>query len=327
MTSQHDQQRSITNVAVVGAGYMGTGILQVLSSSGVRCAFADVDGPTAQAAHAACLRQTDEFESLGYFSGSQAQNIRQNSSWAESLAEAVTGADLVVEAVSENIDVKKLVFAEMGRFAPDDTILATNTSSIPIGILGTVVPHAERLYGMHWFNPAQFLPCVEIIESAGATPATTERLMQMLRHAGRQPVLVADSPGFVANRLQFALFREAALMVEEGLVTADRLDEVVRGSFGFRLPFFGPFAIADMAGLDVYAAVFDILERTLGERFSCPPGLRRLVDAGRLGTKTGSGYADFDTEQQRTTAARRDRAYVTMAHTLSTWQAAETLPA
>lgn len=310
--------RAITTVAVVGAGYMGTGILQVLASAGLVCTFSDVDAPTARAAHEACLRQTGEYEALGYFSSAQASAIRENSGWAASLRDAVAAADLVVEAVNEDPDTKRTLLGHIDEAAPAHAVLATNTSSIPIADLAGVLRRPERLYGMHWFNPAQFMPCVEVIAGAGAVESSTAALMDLLRRAHREPVLVADSPGFVANRLQFALFREAALMVEEGLVTPDRLDEVVRGSFGFRLPFFGPFAIADMAGLDVYSAVFDILERTLGSRFSCPPGLRRLVDDGRLGAKSGAGYAEFDDVRRRAMVGRRERAYAAMAGVLVT---------
>ena len=263
---------------------------------------------------------------IGHFSSRDAGAIRQNASWAPSLADAVAGADLVVEAVSEDVAVKKVVLAEIEQSASPRTVLATNTSSIRIAELGRDLEHPQRLYGTHWFNTAQFLPCVEVIEGPNASPHTTRQLMELLRRAGREPVLVADSPGFVSNRLQFALFREAALMVEEGIVTPERLDEVVRGSFGFRLPFYGPFAIADMAGLDVYTAVFEVLEKTLGGRFSCPEGLSQLVAQGRLGTKSGAGYYNFNMREIAKTKADRDRAYVAMAQTLATWREPEPMP-
>ncbi|MDT4933284.1 MAG: 3-hydroxybutyryl-CoA dehydrogenase [Pseudonocardiales bacterium] len=316
--------QEINRVAVVGAGYMGTGILQVLALSGLHCTFADVDGPTAQAAHAACLDQASRFEGRGYFPAGSAERIEANSDWSSRIADAAADADLVIEAVSEREQVKRAVFAEVESAAREDAILATNTSSIPIADLAATLRRPERFYGIHWFNPAQFLPSIEIIEGPRASASTTQRIIDVLRRAGRSPVVVADSAGFVANRLQFALFREAALMVEEGLTTPEKLDEVVRGSFGYRLPFFGPFAIADLAGLDVYAAVFEVLERTLGPRFSCPPGLSALVDDGHLGVKTGHGYAEFTEAERERMTDDRDRAYVAMAATLGSWRGSET---
>ena len=310
----------ICRVAVVGAGYMGTGILQVLAMSQVNCMIVDIDAATTQAAYRACLDLAADYERRAYFPAGAAAAIEQRARAAVSLADAVDGADLVIEAVTERQDIKRALFAQIETLTAAETILASNTSSIPIASLATALRHPERMYGIHWFNPAQFLPSVEVIEGPGAAPKTTNRILELLRRAGRAPVVVADSPGFVANRLQFALFREAALMVEEGLITPERLDEVVCGSFGYRLPFFGPFTIADIAGLDVYAAIFDVLEQSFGERFGCPPGLRARVAAGHLGLKTGRGYAAFTAEQQANIADIRDRAYITMADALTRWR-------
>lgn len=147
-------------------------------------------------------------------------------------------------------------------------------------------------------------------------------MAELLRAAGKTPVVVADSPGFVCNRLQFALFKEAARMVEDGVASPEQIDEVVTSSFGFRLPFFGPFAIADMAGLDVYADAFATLEAKLGERFSCPPSLRERVLAGDLGTKSGGGYRPVPADQVATVADLRDHSYVALTQ-LRTELAAE----
>ncbi len=307
----------ITQVAIIGAGYMGSGILQVLARAGVRCVVADTDAERARVLHAECITQAQRFEDIGYFPAGATAAIQINSAPSESVAAAVGDADLVIEAVYENAELKKSVLSLIESAAPHDAIMASNTSAIPIAELASALRHPSRMYGVHWFNPAQFLPCVEVIESPGACPEVTQRLLRLLRRVGRSPVVVADSPGFVANRLQFALFKEAALMVAEGLATPAQIDDVVRASFGFRLPFFGPFAIADMAGLDVYTAAFDVLEQAFGERFRCPSGLRALVRSGRLGTKSGGGYYEMTATERQELTASRDRAYVAMARTLA----------
>ena len=176
----------------------------------------------------------------------------------------MNGADLVVEAVLERPDVKLAVYEEIERAAGDDTVIATNTSSIPIAELAAGLRRPNRFLGVHWFVPPLLVPCVEVIR----TPSTDERVVEIVVEAltrlGKTPVVVGDGPGFVANRIQFAMFREAARIVEDGIAGPEQVDEVVRSSFGFRLPFFGPFTIADMAGLDVYADIYETLERGLG---------------------------------------------------------------
>ena len=157
---------------------------------------------------------------------------------------------------------------------------------------------------MHWFNPPEWTPGIEIIPAPSTTRDTVDRAIAFLRAVGKRPAEVADRAGFVANRLQSALLREAIACVEEGLASPDDLDEVVRSTFGFRLPFFGPFAIADMAGLDVYKSVFETLERDVGPEFAPPAALREHVEAGRFGTKSGRGLPHLQRGRAGGAAAR-----------------------
>jgi 3-hydroxybutyryl-CoA dehydrogenase len=151
---------------------------------------------------------------------------------------------------------------------------------------------------------------VELIAGPETASEAVDAIENLLIRAGKKPARTADRPGFVANRLQYALFQEAAAVVEEGIATAEAVDQIVRTSFGFRLPFFGPFAIADMAGLDVYRGCYRVFEDSLGERFVAPALLEELVSLGRLGAKTGSGFVITDAVQAAAMAERRDRAYV-----------------
>ena len=183
------------------------------------------------------------------------------------------------------------------RAAGDDAVIATNTSSIPIAQLAAGLRRPERFLGVHWFVPPLLVPCVEVIPTAATADHVVERVVDALARLGKTPVVVGDGPGFVANRIQFAMFREAARIVEEGLAAPEQVDEVVRSSFGFRLPFFGPFTIADMAGLDVYADIFDTLEGGLGEDFAAPRVLRDHVDRGEFGVKSGRGFLELSQAQ------------------------------
>jgi 3-hydroxybutyryl-CoA dehydrogenase len=166
---------------------------------------------------------------------------------------------------------------------------------------------------VHWFVPPLLVPCVEVIVTASTGERVVEQVVQALERLGKDPVVIGDGPGFVANRIQFAMFREAARIVEDGVATAEQVDEIVRSSFGFRLPFFGPFTIADMAGLDVYADIFDTLERALGAGFAPPGTLREHVNRGEFGVKTGRGFLDLSPAQGDQLIDRRNRAYVALA--------------
>jgi 3-hydroxybutyryl-CoA dehydrogenase len=166
---------------------------------------------------------------------------------------------------------------------------------------------------VHWFVPPLLVPCVEVIPSAATGGQVVEDVVGALRRLGKAAVVVGDGPGFVANRIQFAMFREAARVVEDGVATAEQVDEVVRSSFGFRLPFFGPFTIADMAGLDVYADIFDTLERGLGAGFAAPAILREHVERGEFGVKTGHGFLELSPARADELVDRRNRAYVALA--------------
>jgi 3-hydroxybutyryl-CoA dehydrogenase len=166
---------------------------------------------------------------------------------------------------------------------------------------------------VHWFVPPLLVPCVEVIPGPSTGKGVVEQVVEVLTRLGKAAVVVGDGPGFVANRIQFAMFREAARIVEDGLATPEQVDEVVRSSFGYRLPFFGPFTIADMAGLDVYADIYETLERDLGPRFSAPAVLREHVERGELGVKAGRGFSGLSQAEADELIAKRDRAYAGLA--------------
>ncbi|MCU1545658.1 MAG: 3-hydroxyacyl-CoA dehydrogenase [Homoserinimonas sp.] len=306
-------QIETTRVAVIGAGYMGGGIAQTLTKAGAQCILIDQTPESARQGHARVIEQARDFEAKGYFPAGSAADIESRLTWSGDLASAVADADLIFEVVYEDLDVKIDVLTRIEQFARPDAIIASNTSAIPIGAMAEALTKPERFFGIHWFNPAQLLPGVEIIPAALSDRSLVPGLIELLTAAGKEPAVVPDTPGFVCNRLQFALFKEAALMVEEGEVTAEQIDTVVKASFGFRLALYGPFAVADMAGLDVYANSYKSLEKALGERFTVPDSLRERVEAGDLGIKSGGGYLGLNEDEAKRLIGARDNAYVALA--------------
>jgi len=301
-------------IAVAGSGYMGRGIANTLARGGAGAVIlADQSAERAAAALKQMLAEVAQAERDGLVAPGSVEKVAAVSSAAPSLAHAVADADVVVEAVFEDIAVKHGVLREIEAAAPGSAVIATNTSAIPVGDLAAVLDRPERFFGVHWFNPAPYLPSVEIIIGARSDPSLLGPFTALLEASGKAPVKVADTPGFICNRIQFAMFAEAARMVEEGSATPEQIDAVVQSSFGFRLPFFGPFAIADMAGLDVYANSYATLAAQLGDRFTCPPSLRARVEAGDLGTKTGGGYLGLSPEDAERMARLRDRSYVALS--------------
>ena len=306
----------ISTVAIIGSGYMGGGIAQVLARTGRRVRIADVSEEVAVRNLERLLAESRAFEDAGLFPAGSTAAIEANLTPAATIEEAVDGADFVEEAVPEILELKRETLARISAAARADAILGSNTSTIAIGRMAPAVEGPERFLGVHFSNPAPFIPGVELIPHDTTHPAVLAPVEALLVEAGKVPARLKDSTGFVLNRLQYALFTEAAQLVEEGVATAEDIDTIVRTTFGFRLPFFGPFAIADMAGLDVYAFCYASLQTRWPERFATPPVLERLVGAGRLGTKSGGGFLDVPAERIPELLEYRNRAYVRMQQLL-----------
>jgi 3-hydroxybutyryl-CoA dehydrogenase len=313
-----DPVSDITRAAVLGGGTMGVGICQVLATAGIHTRLVSSSPSRARASLEGLARRTEASVRAGLVSEEVPRQVADHVEAADGVAEAVDAAGVVFEAVPEQPDLKRAVLAEASGAMTASTILATNTSSLPIGSLAEAVAHPDRFVGVHWFNPPEWIPGIEVIPGPRTAPEVLRDVELLLRRLGKTPVRVGDSAGFVANRLQYALFTEALRCIEEGVATAAEIDEIVRSSFGFRLPFFGPLEIADMAGLDVYMAVYDVLERALGPRFRRPDVLIEAVEAGRLGTKTGRGLREYEAGQIEELLMRRDRRYKALEDLLRT---------
>lgn len=309
--------RKINTVTVVGAGYMGGGIAQVLALNGFTVRIADVDADATREALARLEKEAEEFEEQGLFEPGSAKTIMGNLTAGDSLEDAVSDVDFVMEAVFEDPDVKKDVLSRVCAAARPEAIIGTNTSTIPVKVLVEAVTHPERFLTVHFSNPAPFIPGVELVAGEATTQEVIDSVKDLLARAGREGAQVADTPGMALNRLQYALLKEATLIVEQGVASVEDVDTIVRTTFGFRLGFFGPFAIADQAGLDVYAKGYTTLENEFGERMATPKLLTDAVAADRKGTKNGKGLTgDFDDETKAQLIAYRNKAYSRMGELL-----------
>ncbi|MBC3192242.1 3-hydroxyacyl-CoA dehydrogenase family protein [Pseudonocardia sp. C8] len=302
--------------AVIGSGYMGGGIAQVLALAGAEVRIADVDAEVTRANRERLIAEAERFAADGLFPAHAPDTVASRVTAADDYEAAVDGAGFVEEAVPEKIEIKHEVLRRVSAAAAPDAVIGSNTSTILIGRIAEAVKGPERFLGVHFSNPAPFIPGVEVITHEGTDPAVVAGVEDVVRATGKHPARVADADGFVLNRLQYALFSEASQLVDEGVASAEDVDTIVRTTFGFRLPFFGPFAIADMAGLDVYRFCFESLQGRWPERFATPPALAEHVDAGRLGTKSGGGFLDVPAERVPELVAYRNRAYTRMQQLL-----------
>src|SRR3954451_13451541 len=290
-------------VAVVGGGRMGSGIAEAFAVGGLEVRVTDATPELSRKARERVVERTCGHAEADLLPAEALERAERVSA-CDDAAGAVAGADLVLEAVKEDIEVKREVLAAIEAAASDDAVIATNTSSLPVDELATALQRPARFMGMHWFNPPEWTPGIEVVPVAETDHGAVERVLEFLRALGKRPAVVRPGTGFVANRLQMALLCEASRCVEEGLASPAEIDEVVRSCFGFRLPFFGPFQIADMAGLDVYQAVAEEHRRVLGERFFVPERLRELVAAGKTGTSAGAGCYHYTGDVERARAER-----------------------
>ncbi len=306
---------TIERVAVVGAGYMGGGIAQVLAMAGLDVVIVDADPATTRRHLDRVRQEAESFEEQGLFDPGSASLVRANIRAADSLAEAVADVDLVEEAVLEQPEIKGPVLRSIEQAARPDAVIGSNTSTIPIGGLAANLERTGRFLGVHFSNPAPFIPGVELITHAGTEEPVIQAVEALIARTGKLSARVNDKAGFVLNRLQYVLLKEAFNLVEDGVATAEDVDIIVRTTFGYRLPFFGPFAIADMAGLDVYAAGFRTLEEHYGDRLAPPTMLTDLVNAGQFGVKQGGGLV-IPAGDQAALIAYRNKVYARLGQLL-----------
>lgn len=281
-------------IAVIGAGLMGHGIAQVFAVGGHRVVVQDSVPEALATVHERIKANLTRMAEYELVSAAAIPDILSRVTCTTDLIEACRGADIVVEAIVENLPVKQELFARLDALCPERTILCSNTSVISITQIASTSQRRERILGTHFWNPPYLVPLVEVIRTEETAEACMDKIMTLMRDCGKEPVRVnKDVPGFIANRMQHALWREAFAIIDEGICDAATVDVAVRNSFGIRLPVLGPVANADLVGLDLTLAIHDYILPHINASPEPSETLRRHVAAKELGFKTGTGFQDW----------------------------------
>jgi len=280
----------VQRVLVAGAGTMGTGIAQVAARAGYRTEIYDVAGGAAQRAVERVGESLGRAVDKGRCTAAEREEALRLLTVASDLDAAAAQADLIVEAAPEDLELKKQLFSRLAKAARPETILASNTSSLPITAIAAAAKGPERIVGMHFFNPVPAMKLLEIVQGERTHPMVVTAVRAVGARLGKEVVVVRDSPGFATSRLGIALAMEAIRMLEEGVASAEEIDRAIELGYGHPM---GPLKLTDQVGLDVRLAIADHLAAELGERFRPPQLLRRLVRAGKLGKKSGEGFYKY----------------------------------
>lgn len=283
-----DASMNIGTVAVLGAGTMGHGIAQVCAAAGCEVRLFDVSPDAVAAGRARIEANLEKGIARGKVTEDERDTVLGHLTLSTDIGEASTGADLVIEAAPESMALKESIFRDVDAAAPAHALLASNTSSLSIGQIASVVSDPSRFIGMHFFNPVHIMALVEVVWGAETSEATTETAVGFARRLGKEPIVVKDAPGFASSRLGIVLGMEAIRMVEQGVASPEDIDKAME--LGYRHPM-GPLRLTDLVGLDVRLGIAEYLHETLGSDAFAPPALlREMVADGKLGKKSGQGF-------------------------------------
>lgn len=225
-------------------------------------------------------------------------------------------AELVVESIVENLDAKQTFWDEVSTLVPTETLLATNTSGLKIATIAKACKHPERFMGQHWLNPPHLLPLCEIIAGEQTAPENVQKMRTLVKSLGKQPVVVADISGFLINRIQFALLREVLHIVDIGAATVEDVDTALKAGMGLRYAALGPFGVADFGGLDTFDHINNYLNAELDDSKTGNKKLHEMVEAGKLGVKSGRGFYDYSGDKADEAIRKRDQLYIELAKVL-----------
>ncbi len=290
---------SIRNISIFGSGLMGSGISLVFASRGYRVTAYDVDPEQERTMRDRIRSNLEAMSAEQPDPNRQIADILGRIAFTTDFQSAAESADFIVESVPENMDLKQEVFSALDSVSRKDVPLASNTSVMSITEIASKCEGKERVIGTHFWNPPYLLPLVETVRTADTSERVIELTMELLRKVGKHPILVKrDVPGFVANRLQHALWREAVSIVEHGIADARTVDDAIKYSFGLRLPVLAPLENADLVGTDLTLSIHRYVLPHLESSPAPSPYLEKLVEAEKLGFKSGSGFMEWTEEQQ-----------------------------
>jgi 3-hydroxyacyl-CoA dehydrogenase len=291
---------AVRRAAVIGTGTMGPGMGAVLARTGIETALYDVSAEALERAKGGAELAAGVLERLG-----AAQEDGGSLRFESDLGAALEGADFVIEAVPEKLELKHEVFKQFEQAVGADTVLASNTSGIPITKIAEACEHSGRVVGMHWSNPPHLIPMIEVIPGEQTSQETVDATAELVRRIGYHPVQEREVPGFVENRILYAILRECLDLVDRGIISPEGLDLNVRWGIGYKLAVIGPMELLDMAGLDIYNAVGSYLNKDLSTSGDVSSTIREKIDQGRLGMKTGGGIYDYTPERIEELRAQR----------------------
>ncbi|HBY92954.1 MAG TPA: 3-hydroxybutyryl-CoA dehydrogenase [Chloroflexi bacterium] len=311
-------RNQVQTVAIVGAGTMGPGMSGVFARHGFDVRLTDVKPDVLERATGTLDIVYKTLIGGGFMTEAEAEAGRARVKLTLDLAEAVDGADFVLEAIPERLEIKETFFREAEGMVRNDTILASNTSGIPITKIGEAVQRPERLVGMHWSNPPHLIPVIEVIKGAQTSDETVAATRRVVERIDMIPVLVKrDVQGFVENRILYAIMREALHLLEEGIASAEDIDTITKWGIGYKLAVIGPLELLDVAGLDIYNSVASYLNADLSAADTVSSVIAEKVEAGQLGLKTGRGLFEYQTDEIPALAQRRARLLLNVKKALS----------
>jgi 3-hydroxybutyryl-CoA dehydrogenase len=314
----------VRNVAMIGSGTMGAGMSWCFAQAGYNVNLYDVSPQQLERACGRIRAIQKLFVQEGLVSADAAQVARERIVTTTQLEASLVGVQYVLEAAPERLELKQQLFSQFETYCPEDAILATNTSGLRITDIASVCQHPERVGGMHWANPAEIVPLVEVIRGEQTSDNTVDVIYQVTEKLGKLPVVVnKDIPGFVSNRLQYAVLREALYLVESGVVSAQDVDRTLKCGVGFRYPWLGPLETADLGGLDVFHGISRYLFKTLSNMTAPPPFFDQIVQEGKLGIKTGQGFYDYRGVSREEVLRKRDVYFIRQLELIRKVQAGE----
>lgn len=297
----------IKTVAVIGAGLMGHGIAQVFAQAGFKVLLNDISKDLLDNALSSIEADLKRFTQYGLLSENEAKMALSKISPVLELDEASSVADFVIEAVTENVDIKRKVFSALDQSAPPDTILASNTSGIPITLLAAATNRPDKVVGTHFWNPPTLLQAVEIVRGEKTSDATIQTTKALLEKVGKKPVVVnKDIPGQIGIRILYAIIREATSLVEKGIATPEDIDIVIKETLGTRFPVVGVFELVDLSGVNILHAVSKIVYKDLDNSTEPHNIVKQMVERNELGVKTGKGFYDWSRKSASEVIRMRD---------------------